>query len=48
VASSSPAEESERMCLGTSSVPKMFSGNRSKMKSRKDESRDYNQDQEKR
>jgi hypothetical protein len=35
------------MCSGISSVPKMSSGSRLKLKSKKDESRDCNQDQEK-
>jgi hypothetical protein len=35
------------MCSGISSVPKMSSGSRLKLKSNKDESRDCNQDQEK-
>jgi hypothetical protein len=35
------------MCSGISSVPKMPSGSRLKLKSKKDESRDCNQDQEK-
>jgi hypothetical protein len=35
------------MCSGISSVPKMYSGSRLKLKSKKDESRDCNQDQEK-
>jgi hypothetical protein len=45
--SSSSAEELERMCSGISSVPKMSSGSRLKLKSKKDESQDCNQDQEK-
>jgi hypothetical protein len=47
VASSSSAEESKRMYSGVFSVPKISSGNRLKLRSEKDESRDYNQDQEK-
>jgi hypothetical protein len=35
------------MCSGISSVPRMSSGSRLKLKSKKDESRDCNQDQEK-
>jgi hypothetical protein len=35
------------MCSEISSVPKMSSGSRLKLKSKKDESRDCNQDQEK-
>jgi hypothetical protein len=35
------------MCSGISSVPKMSSSIRLKLKSKKDESRDCNQDQEK-
>jgi hypothetical protein len=35
------------MCSGISSVPKMSSDSRLKLKSKKDESRDCNQDQEK-
>jgi hypothetical protein len=35
------------MYSGISSVPKMSSGSRSRLKSKKDESRDYNQNQEK-
>jgi hypothetical protein len=35
------------MCSGISSVPKMSSGSRLKLKSNKDESRDCNQDQKK-
>jgi hypothetical protein len=35
------------MCSGISSVPKMSSGSRLKLKSKKDESRDCNEDQEK-
>jgi hypothetical protein len=35
------------MCSGISLVPKMSSGSRLKLKSKKDESRDCNQDQEK-
>jgi hypothetical protein len=46
VASSSSAEESERMYLGISSVPKISSGSRSRLKSKKDELQDYNQNQE--
>jgi hypothetical protein len=42
VASSSSAEESERMYSGVSSVRKIFSGSRSRLKSKKDESRDCN------
>jgi hypothetical protein len=38
------AEESERMFLGISSVPKISSDSRLKLKSKKDESRDCNQD----
>jgi hypothetical protein len=34
------------MCSGISSVPKMSSGSRLKLKSKKDESRDCDQDQE--
>jgi hypothetical protein len=47
VASSSSTEESERMCSGISSVLKISSGSRLKMKSKRDESQDYNQDQKK-
>jgi hypothetical protein len=47
VASSSSAEESERMYSGVSLVPKISSGSRSRLKSKKDESRDWNQNQEK-
>jgi hypothetical protein len=47
VAFSSSVEESERMYSGISSVPKMSSGSRSRMKSKKDESRDCYQNQEK-
>jgi hypothetical protein len=47
VASYYSAEESERMYSGTSSVPKISSGSKSRLKSKKDESRDCNQDQEK-
>jgi hypothetical protein len=47
VASSSSAEESERMYSGISSVPKISSGSRLKLKSKKDESRDCSQGQEK-
>jgi hypothetical protein len=47
VASSSSAEESERMYSGISSVPKISSGNRSRLKLKKDELRDYNRNQEK-
>jgi hypothetical protein len=36
------------MYSGISSVPKISSGSRSRLKSKKDESRDCNQDQEKR
>jgi hypothetical protein len=36
------------MCSEISSVPKMSSGSRLKLKSKKDESRDCNRDQEKR
>jgi hypothetical protein len=36
------------MCSGISSAPKISSGSRSKLKSKKDESQDCNQDQEKR
>jgi hypothetical protein len=36
------------MCSAISSVPKMSSGSRLKLKLKKDESRDCNQDQEKR
>jgi hypothetical protein len=35
------------MYSGTSSVPKISSGSKSRLKSKKDESRDCNQDQEK-
>jgi hypothetical protein len=35
------------MCSGISSVPKMSSGSKLRLKSKKDESRDCNQDQEK-
>jgi hypothetical protein len=35
------------MCSGISSVPKISSNNRLKLNSKKDESRDCNQDQEK-
>jgi hypothetical protein len=35
------------MYLGTSLVPKIFSGSKSRLESKKDESRDCNQDQEK-
>jgi hypothetical protein len=48
VASSSSVEESKRMYLGVSSVPKISSSSKSRLKSKKNESRDYNQDQEKR
>jgi hypothetical protein len=44
-ASSSSAEESERMYSGVSSLPMISSGSRSRLKSKKNESRDYNQDQ---
>jgi hypothetical protein len=44
---SSSVEESERMYSGISSVPKMSSCSRSRLKSKKDESRDCNQNQEK-
>jgi hypothetical protein len=47
VASSSSAEESERMYSGTSSVPKISSSSRSRLKSKKDESRDCNRNQKK-
>jgi hypothetical protein len=47
VAASSSAEESERMYSGISSVPKISSGSRSRLKSKKDESRDCNENQEK-
>jgi hypothetical protein len=47
VASSSSAKESERMCLGISSVSKISSGSKLKLKSKKDESRDCSQDREK-
>jgi hypothetical protein len=46
VASSSSAEELERMYSGISLVPKISSGSRSRLKSKKDESRDYNKNQE--
>jgi hypothetical protein len=46
--SSSSAEESERMYSRISSVPKISSCSRSRLKSKKDESRDCSQDQEKR
>jgi hypothetical protein len=45
--SSSSAEESERMYSKVSSVPKISSDSRSRLKSKKDESRDCNQNQEK-
>jgi hypothetical protein len=35
------------MYSGTSSIPKISSGNKSRLKSKKDESQDCNQDQEK-
>jgi hypothetical protein len=35
------------MCSGVSSVPRISSGSRLKLKSKKDESRDCNQDQKK-
>jgi hypothetical protein len=44
---SSSVEESERICTGISSVLKMSSGSRLRLKSKKVESRDFNQDQEK-
>jgi hypothetical protein len=47
MASSSSAEESERMYSGISSVPKISSGSRSRLKSKKDESLDCDQNQEK-
>jgi hypothetical protein len=47
VSSSSSAEESKRIYSGISLVPKISSGSRSRLKSKKDESRDYNQNQEK-
>jgi hypothetical protein len=47
VAFSSSVEESERMYSGISSVPKISFGSRSRLKSKKDESRDCNQNQEK-
>jgi hypothetical protein len=43
VASSSSAEESERMYSGISLVPKISTGSRSRLESEKDESRDCNQ-----
>jgi hypothetical protein len=48
MASSSSAEESERMYSGTPSVPKISSGSKSRLESKKDKSRDCNQDQENR
>jgi hypothetical protein len=47
VAFSSSDEESERMCSGNSSVPKISSGKRLRLKSKTDESQDCNQNQEK-
>jgi hypothetical protein len=47
VAFSSSVEESERMYSGISSVLKISSGSRSRLKSKKDESQDCNQNQEK-
>jgi hypothetical protein len=47
VASYSSAEESERMCSGTSSVPKIFSGSKSRMKTKEGESWDCGREQEK-
>jgi hypothetical protein len=38
VASSSSVEESERIYSGTSSVPKIFSGSKSRLKTKEDES----------
>jgi hypothetical protein len=47
VASSSSAEESERMYSGTSSVPNISSGSKSRLKTKRGESRDCNRKQEK-
>jgi hypothetical protein len=47
VAFSSSVKELERMYSGISLVPKMSSSNRSRLESKKDESRDCNQNQEK-
>jgi hypothetical protein len=45
VAFSSLVEESERMCSGTSSVPKISSGSKSRLKTKEGESCDCNQEQ---
>jgi hypothetical protein len=47
VASSSSVEESERMYSGTSSVPKISSGSKSRLKTKEGESWDCSREQEK-